>query len=223
VTAEPMSMQQQAATSPNLRLSSHPLVRHKTTLLSDERTLPKQFRELVRELTQLLLYEATTDVPLRSIQFRTPLEEAHGWEISARIGVVPILRAGIGMVDAAVDALPQSQVWHLGIYRDETTHTPVSYYNKLPDRCPVDIVMLLDPMLATAGSASDAVAVLKGWGARAIKFVGLIAAPEGVLRMQQEHPDVPLHVALLDRELDENKYIRPGLGDAGDRLFGTSN
>ncbi|MGH2562793.1 MAG: uracil phosphoribosyltransferase, partial [Thermomicrobiales bacterium] len=180
MSAETKSKQQIAADSPNLRLSRHPLVHHKITLLSDERTLPKQFRELVRELTQLLLYEATTDVPLRPIQFRTPLEDAQGWEISARIGVVPILRAGIGMVEAAVDALPQSQVWHLGIYRDETTHTPVSYYNKLPDRCPVDLVMLLDPMLATAGSASDAVTVLKGWGARTIKFVGLIAAPEGV-------------------------------------------
>lgn len=222
MSAETPTERQVAANSPNLHLSNHPLVRHKITLLADERTLPKQFRELVRELTHLLLYEATTDVPLRPVEFRTPMEPALGWEISARIGVVPILRAGIGMVDAAVDALPQSQVWHLGIYRDETTHTPVSYYNKLPARCPVDLVILLDPMLATAGSAGDAVAVLKGWGAQRIKFVGLIAAPEGVNRMQREHPDVPLHVALLDRELDENKYIRPGLGDAGDRLFGTN-
>jgi uracil phosphoribosyltransferase len=206
---------------PNLHASKHPLVRHKTTLLQDERTLSKQFRELVRELTHLLLYEATTEVPLRRVEIKTPLEDAEGWAIDARIGIVPILRAGLGMVDAAVDALPSSQVWHLGMYRDERTHTPVSYYNKLPDRCVDDLLIVLDPMLATGGSACDAVAVLKDWGAPRITFVGLIAAPEGVSRMLAEHPDVPIHVALLDRELDANKFIRPGLGDAGDRLFGT--
>lgn len=210
------------AAFPNLHVSSHPLVRHKVTLLAEERTPPKQFRELVRELTQILLYEATVDVPLRPIQFRTPMEEAQGWEIAVRIGVVPILRAGLGMVDAAVDALPQSRVWHLGMYRDERTHTPVSYYNKLPERGADDLLIVLDPMLATAGSACDAVATLKDWGAECITFVGMIAAPEGVARMLEEHPDVPIHVAMLDRELDENKFIRPGLGDAGDRLFGTT-
>jgi uracil phosphoribosyltransferase len=169
----------------------------------------------------LLLYEATMDVPIKPIRFRTPLEETEGWHIDAQIGIVPILRAGLGMVDAAVDALPQSQVWHLGIYRDETTHTPVSYYNRLPPTSTADLVIVLDPMLATAGSASDAALVLKEWGAPKITFVGLIAAPEGVLRMYEEHPDVAIHVALVDRELDSNKYIRPGLGDAGDRLFGT--
>lgn len=208
---------------PNLYVSDHPLVRHKVTLLQDQRTVSNQFRSLVRELTQLLLYEATTDVPLRRINVRTPLEVAEGWEIDAKIGIVPILRAGLGMVDAAVDALPSSQVWHLGIYRDERTHLPVSYYNKLPERCVDDLLMVLDPMLATGGSACDAVSVLKEWGATRIKFVGLIAAPEGASRMLDQHPDVPVHVALLDRELDENKYIRPGLGDAGDRLFGTGD
>jgi uracil phosphoribosyltransferase len=163
------------------------------------------------------------EVPLRQIRFHTPLEETDGWRIDAQIGLVPILRAGLGMVDAAVDALPQSQVWHLGIYRDEETHTPVSYYNRLPETCNADLVIVLDPMLATAGSASDASTVLKQWGAPKIKFVGLIAAPEGVIRMHEEHPDVDLHVALVDRQLDENKYIRPGLGDAGDRLFGTGS
>jgi uracil phosphoribosyltransferase len=216
-------LRERVATLPNLHVSTHPLVRHKITLLADERTLPKQFREIVRELTALLLYEATTDVPLKPIRFRTPLEDAEGWHIDAQIGIVPILRAGLGMVDAAVDALPQSQVWHLGIYRDESTHTPVTYYNRFPPRSNADLVFVLDPMLATGGSASDAVLVLKEWGAPKIKFVGLIAAPEGVLRMHDEHPDVDIHVALLDRELDMNKYIRPGLGDAGDRLFGTNS
>jgi uracil phosphoribosyltransferase len=215
------STRDQAIGLPNLHVSDHPLVRHKITLLADERTPPKVFREIVRELTALLLYEATMNVPLKRIRFRTPLEEADGWHIDAQIGIVPILRAGLGMVDAAVDALPSSQLWHLGIYRDESTHTPVSYYNRLPPTSTADLVIVLDPMLATAGSASDAATVLKEWGAPRIIFVGLIAAPEGVIRMHQEHPDVDIHVAQLDRQLDENMYIRPGLGDAGDRLFGT--
>jgi uracil phosphoribosyltransferase len=206
---------------PNLRLTRHPLIRHKLTLLSDERTEPKVFRELVRELTTLLLYEATADLPTEPVRFQTPLEEAEGAKIAIRIGVVPILRAGLGMVDAAVDALPRARVWHLGMYRDEETHQPVAYYNKLPPRCEDDLLILLDPMLATGGSADDAIGVLKAWGAPRLKFVGIIAAPEGVSRLLASHPDVPVHVAALDRELDANCFIRPGLGDAGDRQFGT--
>lgn len=206
---------------PNLHVSGHPLVRHKIRLLSDERTDSKLFRELVSELTALLVYEATHDLPLRTVRFRTPLEEADGYEIDARIGLVPILRAGLGMTEAALDALPGSQIWHLGLYRDESTHRPVSYYNKLPSACPNDLVILLDPMLATGGSATAALTTLKEWGAPRVKFVGLIAAPEGVGRLREDHPDVEVHVALLDRELDANAYIRPGLGDAGDRMFGT--
>ena len=209
------------AAFPNLRLSRHPLVQHKVTLLSDERTEPKVFRELVRELTTLLLYEATADLPVEPVRYRTPLEEAEGAKIAIRIGVVPILRAGLGMVDAAIDALPRARVWHLGMYRDETTHRPVAYYNNLPPRSEDDLVILLDPMLATGGSADDAIGVLKRWGASQLKFVGIKAAPEGVARVLKSHPDVPIHVASLDRELDENCFIRPGLGDAGDRLFGT--
>ena len=216
-----MSPQVEPAGFPNLRVSAHPLVRHKVTLLSDERTETKLFRELVREITPLLLYEATTDLPLTPVHYRTPLEEAAGAKIGIRIGLVPILRAGLGMVEAALDTLPQSEVWHLGIYRDEISHQPVSYYNKLPPRCPDDLLLLLDPMLATGGSAADAVTVLKNWGAKWIRFVGLIAAPEGVGLMLRQHPDVQIHVATFDRELDANKYIRPGLGDAGDRLYGT--
>ncbi|MGC4190387.1 MAG: uracil phosphoribosyltransferase [Thermomicrobiales bacterium] len=204
-----------------LHVSGHPLIRHKKTLLSDERTDSKTFRELVRELTRMLIYEATTDVPTRETIYRTPLEETRGDRIGVQIGLVPILRAGLGMVDAAVDALPSSEVWHLGMYRDEQTHQPVAYYNRLPSRCPDDLVIVLDPMLATGGSAVDAVNVLKEWGARWIKFVGIIAAPEGVACLQEAHPDVDIYVASQDRELDANRFIRPGLGDAGDRLFGT--
>jgi len=211
-----------SAIHPNLRASNHPLVRHKVTLLADKTTGTGHFRELVRELTHLLLYEAAADLPLRSKAFHTPLEHAKGQELDARIALVPILRAGLGMVDGARDLLPSATIYHLGIYRDEVTHSPVSYYHRLPDELPVDLAILLDPMLATGGSACAAVGELKLREARWIKYVGLIAAPEGVQLMAREHPDVALHVALLDRELDEHKYIRPGLGDAGDRLYGTT-
>jgi uracil phosphoribosyltransferase len=204
-----------------VHVSEHPLVQHKVTLLSDERTDSKTFRELVRELTRLLLYEATADLPVREIAYRTPMEEATGHTIGVRIGLVPIIRAGLGMVDAAVDALPSAEVWHLGMYRDEATHRPVSYYNKLPAQCPDDVVLVLDPMLATGGSASDAIGVLKQWGAKSIKFVGIIGAPEGIELVAEAHPDVPIHLARRDRELNSDRFILPGLGDAGDRLFGT--
>jgi uracil phosphoribosyltransferase len=207
---------------PNLRISNHPLIRHKSTVLRDERTTPKVFRELVRELTGLLLYEATTDLPVAEIEVQTPLELTPGWHLDERIGLVPILRAGLGMVDAAIDAIPGAVVYHLGMYRDETTHQPVNYYNKLPDICPMELVFVLDPMLATGGSAVDAVDALKTWGAPDIRFIAMIAAPEGVQRLYDAHPDIVVHAAALDRELDENMFIRPGLGDAGDRLFNTT-
>ena len=206
-----------------IHVSRHPLVQHKVTLLADEQTDPKTFRELVRELTRLLLYEATADLPLTEVSYRTPMEAATGHRIGARIGLVPIIRAGLGMVEAAVDALPSAEVWHLGMYRDEDTHRPVSYYNKLPSECPDDVVIVLDPMLATGGSASDAIGVIKRWGASSIKFVGIIGAPEGIEQVASTHPDVPVYLARQDRELDGNRFIRPGLGDAGDRLFGTTN
>lgn len=206
---------------PGLHVSDHPLTRHKKTLLADVRTDTKTFRELVRELTTLLLYEATADLPVVPVTFQTPLEEATGSRVDVRIGLVPIIRAGLGMVDAAADVLPHAEVWHLGMYRDEETHRPVSYYNKLPATCPDDLVIVLDPMLATGGSAVDAIHALKDWGAQWIKFVGIIAAPEGANHVATVHPDVSMYVASLDRELDAAKFIRPGLGDAGDRLFGT--
>lgn len=206
----------------NVHISTHPLIQHKVTLLSNQDTDHKTFRELVRELTRLLIYEATAGLPLREVSYHTPLERATGQKIAARIGLVPILRAGLGMVDAAVDALPHAEVWHLGMYRDEASHRPVSYYNKLPATCPDDVVLVLDPMLATGGSASDAIGELKRWGARSITFVGIIGAPEGIVEVTRQHPDVPLFLAREDRELDANRFIRPGLGDAGDRLFGTT-
>lgn len=204
-----------------VHVSSHPLVQHKVTLLSQKNTDTRMFRELVRELTGLLVYEAMADVPVSELTYMTPLEETTGHELEPRVGLVPIIRAGIGMVDAAADMIPSSEVWHLGMYRDEVTHTPVSYYNKLPKECPDDLVVVLDPMLATGGSARDAISVLKDWGAKWIKFIGIIAAPEGVEELQRAHPDVDIYVARLDRQLDDNRYIRPGLGDAGDRMYGT--
>jgi uracil phosphoribosyltransferase len=209
------------AAFPNLHVSGHPLVRHKIRLLADRRTDSKLFRELVRELTVFLVYEATADLRVRTVPFESPLEAAKGAEVTERIGLVPILRAGLGMSDAALGILPAAEVWHLGFRRDEETHLPLSYYNRLPETCPNDLIIVLDPMLATGGSASAAIATLKRWGAPKITFVGLIAAPEGVARLLRDHLDVRVHVAILDRELDENAYIRPGLGDAGDRMFGT--
>jgi uracil phosphoribosyltransferase len=212
---------QRLAEFPTLHASNHPLIRHKQTLLSDRGTDRRMFRELVRELTSLLVYEAMADVPMKSFTYHTPLEEATGYELAPRIGLVPIIRAGLGMVETAADIIPHSEVWHLGMYRDEETHQPISYYNKLPKTCPDDLIVVLDPMLATGGSARDAITVLKEWGAKWIKFVGIIAAPEGVREVHEHHPDVHMYVSVLDRELDENRFIRPGLGDAGDRLFGT--
>jgi len=206
---------------PSLHVSTHPLVAHKITLLSNARTDTILFRKLVAELTQLIIYEATANLPLQDVQYMSPLEQTTGKQVRASIGLVPILRAGLGMVEMAADILPLARVYHIGIYRDEETHLPVSYYNRLPEQLTDDMLYMIDPMLATAGSATATATFLKDRGARNIVFLGLIAAPEGVQRMADEHPDVPIYVARLDRQLDENKYIRPGLGDAGDRLFGT--
>ena len=205
----------------SLHVSSHPAVLHKLALLRDEATEPKKFRELVREISWLLGYEALMDARLAPLRVRTPLEETDGAELADRIGLVPILRAGLGMVDAMLELMPTAQVWHLGLFRDERTLRPVEYYNKLPDSATVDVCLILDPMLATGGSATAAIEVLKHWGATRIKLLNLIAAPEGVRAVQEAHPDVPIHVAALDRQLNERGYIMPGLGDAGDRQFGT--
>jgi uracil phosphoribosyltransferase len=205
----------------SVHVSTHPLVRTKLSILRDQATKPKIFRELVGEISQFLMYEATADVPTRPITVQTPMAAYAGQTLAVRMGLVPILRAGLGMVDPILDMIPTAQVWHLGLYRDHETLQPVSYYNKLPAQPTVDMVLVLDPMLATGGSAVAAVTVLKHWGVRDIRFVGLIAAPEGVALLQREHPDVPLFLAAIDERLNDIGYIMPGLGDAGDRQFGT--
>ncbi len=204
-----------------VNVSPHPLVQHKLTLLRRTVTEPKKFRELVRELAQFLLYEATLDLPLNPREIDTPLAPLMGKQIGVQLGLVPILRAGLGMVDPILDLLPTAHVWHLGLYRDHATLEPVTYYNKLPPEVDVDMCMVLDPMLATGGSAIAAVDILKRWGASRIKFLGLIAAPEGVNALSTAHPDVPIHLAAIDDHLNEVGYIVPGRGGAGDRQFGT--
>lgn len=205
-----------------VHISTHPLVKHKVTRLRDRDTEPKRFRELVDEITTLLLYEATLDLPVRDVEVETPITHTTGFELEYNIGFVPILRAGLGMVPAALGLVPLAQVWHLGIYREHDTRMPVEYYNKLPEDLNIDVALVLDPMLATGGSAVAAVDVLKLRNLRSVKFVGLIAAPEGVETLSSAHPDVSIHVAAVDSHLNEQAYIVPGLGDAGDRQFGTA-
>lgn len=206
---------------PNVHVSNHPLMLHKLTLLRDKRTEPKKFRELVREIAILLAYEATQDLAIEPVTVETPLATAQAFDLREPIGLVPILRAGLGMVEGIWEMMPSAEVWHIGLYRDERTLRPVEYYNKLPIAPTVSVCLILDPMLATGGSAVATVDVLKRWGARRIKFVGLIAAPEGIERLSSAHPDVSIHVAAVDERLNEIGYIVPGLGDAGDRQFGT--
>lgn len=202
-------------------VSPHPLVKHKLALLRNKTTNSTQFRELVRELAILLCYEATQDLALSDCAIETPLGMAKGAELKEKIGLIPILRAGLGMVNGVWEMMPSAEVWHIGLYRDERTLRPVSYYNKLPVDPRVQVCLILDPMLATGGSAVATVDILKDWGAKRVKFVGLIAAPEGIQLMQEKHPDVPIHIGAIDERLNEVGFIVPGLGDAGDRQFGT--
>jgi uracil phosphoribosyltransferase len=206
---------------PTLHVSRHPAILHKLGILRDERTEPKKFREVVRELSWLLGYEALADVEVKPMTVTTPIETTDAHQLGVRIGLVPILRAGLGMVDAMLELMPTAEVWHLGLFRDERTLRPVEYYNKLPDSATVDLCLILDPMLATGGSATAAIEVLKRWGASRIKLVNLIVAPEGVDVVTAAHPDVEIYCAAVDRQLNEIGYIMPGLGDAGDRQFGT--
>lgn len=205
----------------NLFTSPHPLVAHKLTLLRDKNTEPKKFRELVRELAALMGYEATLDLQTQPRAVESPLAPCDGVELAEKIGLVPILRAGLGMVEGVWGLMPSAEVWHIGIYRDEQSLKPVEYYNKLPVEPTVSVCLILDPMLATGGSAVAAVDVLKRWGVRKIKLVGIIGAPEGIATIKQHHPEVPIHLAAVDERLNEHGYILPGLGDAGDRQFGT--
>ncbi len=205
----------------NVYESNHPLVQHKLSRLRDKETKPKKFRELVRELGALLTYEATADLATTTVRIQTPLSTTMGEDLKEKIGLVPILRSGLGMVEGVWELMPSAEVWHIGLYRDERTLKPVAYYNRLPIAPTVSVCLILDPMLATGGSAVATVDILKDWGVNKIKFVGLIAAPEGIARLHNAHPDVPIHLANIDDHLDENGYIIPGLGDAGDRQFGT--
>src|SRR5512134_3533436 len=205
----------------NVYSSTHPLVAHKLSRLRDKRTEPKKFRELVCEIAALLAYEATPDLAVTPRDFDTPLAKMTGQELREKIGLVPILRAGLGLVEGFWELMPSAEVWHIGLYRDEHTLRPVQYYNKLPLEPTVSVCLILDPMLATGGSATATADVLKKWGVKRIKFVGLIAAPEGIKAMQDQHPDIPIHIAAIDERLNERAYIVPGLGDAGDRQFGT--
>ncbi len=206
---------------PNVFISNHPLIQHKLSVLRDKNTSSKEFCELVSELGTLLCYEATRDLPLRSKEIETPLMKMAVNEISEKIALVPILRAGLGMVNGVWDLMPTACVIHIGLYRDEETLKPVEYYNKLPKYHTINQCLILDPMLATGGSAIAVADILKEWGAKKIKFVGLIGAPEGIRALHEVHPDVDIHLAAIDERLNEHGYILPGLGDAGDRQFGT--
>jgi uracil phosphoribosyltransferase len=219
--AREVASRDEAVVSTRLHVSPHPLVREKLTRLRDERTPPTEFRRLVHEIATLVLYEATADLGLVDQQVKTPLAPWTGARLGEKVGLVPVLRAGIGMVEAALSLMPEAQVWHIGLFRDERTLRPIEYYNKLPSEATVQVCLVLDPMLATGGSASATIDVLEKWGAKRVKYVGIIAAPEGVSTLSSAHPDVPIHVAALDERLNEKGYIVPGLGDAGDRQFGT--
>jgi uracil phosphoribosyltransferase len=205
----------------NVYASKHPLVAHKLSRLRDKHTEPKKFRELVREIAGLLAYEATADLAVTPRELETPLAKMTGVELQEKIGLVPILRAGLGLVEGFWELMPSAEVWHIGLYRDEKTLRPVEYYNKLPLEPTVSVCLILDPMLATGGSATATAEVLKRWGVKKIKFVGLIGAPEGIKLMQEKHPDIDIYLAAIDDHLNERAYIVPGLGDAGDRQFGT--
>lgn len=205
-----------------LHVMDHPLIQHKLSILRDERTGVKEFRELVGEIAALMCYEATRDLPTKEIEVKTPIAAAKARVLSGKkLAVVPILRAGLGMMNAIIDLIPSAKVGHIGLYRDPETHEPVKYYCKLPADIAQRRVFVLDPMLATGGSAAAAVRFLKEEGCRAITLMNIIAAPEGVEVIRRAHPDVELYVAAVDERLNENAYIVPGLGDAGDRVFGT--
>lgn len=205
-----------------LTVVDHPLIKHKISLMRKTDTSTKDFRELAEEISLLMAYEITRDLPVQEVEIETPICKATGYEISGRaIGIVPILRAGLGMVNGITRLVPNAKVGHIGLYRDPETHKPVEYYCKLPQDATERRIIVVDPMLATGGSAIAAVQFIKDRGCKDIKLVCLIAAPEGVKAMQEAHPDVDIYLAALDEKLNENAYIIPGLGDAGDRLFGT--
>ena len=206
----------------NVTVLTHPLIKHKITMLRDIHTGTNEFRKLVEEIATLMGYEALRDLPLEDIEVTTPIETCKSPVISGRkLAIVPILRAGLGMVDGLLNLTPTAKVGHIGLYRDPVTHEPHEYYCKLPSPIEERTILVVDPMLATGGSAVDAIRMIKEHGGRKIKFMCIIAAPEGLERLHTECPDVQIYVGNLDRCMNENKYIMPGLGDAGDRIFGT--
>ena len=207
---------------PNLTVLDHPLIQHKLTLLRGAGKSTRDFKQLVNEIAMLMAYEVTKDLPTEEVEVETPLERTTGRQVAGKkLALVPILRAGLGMVDGITQLIPSARVGHIGVYRDHDSLQPVSYYFKVPPGGEERDFIVLDPMLATGGSASAAITKLKDVGARRIRLLSLVAAPEGVARMLKDHPDVPVFVAALDRGLNDRGYILPGLGDAGDRLFGT--
>ena len=211
-----------ATNFPNLTVLTHPLVQHKLSILRDRDTSTRDFKQLVSEMAMLMAYEATKDLPTQPVEIETPLERTTGRQVAGKkLTLVPILRAGLGMVDGIAQLIPSARVGHIGLYRDHDTLEPVDYYFKVPSDASERDFFLLDPMLATGGSAAAAVSSLKRAGATRIRFMCLVAAPEGVKRLAAAHPDVIVYCASLDRELNDSGYILPGLGDAGDRLFGT--
>ncbi len=206
----------------NVTIFNHPLITHKISLMRDENTSSKQFRELVEEISTLMAYEVFRDLPLKDVKLKTPISEMTAKVLACKdVAIVPILRAGLGMVNGVLALFPTAKVGHIGLYRDEVTHKPTEYYCKLPDDVANRQVILVDPMLATGGSAVAAVDFIKARGCKDIKFMCLISAPEGVETFTKAHPDVPVYCAAQDEKLNENCYIVPGLGDAGDRIFGT--
>ena len=205
-----------------INIMTHPLIKHKIGIIRRKETGNRDFRELVSEIAALMCYEATKDLPLEKVEIETPICKTEVEEISGKkLAIVPILRAGLGMVDGMLNMIPAAKVGHVGLYRDENTHEPIEYYFKIPEDISRREVFVVDPMLATGGSAVDAISMLKKRGAKKIIFMCIIAAPEGVERLKSEHPDVNIYIGALDEKLNENKYIVPGLGDAGDRIFGT--
>lgn len=205
-----------------VHVMDHPLIQHKLTYIRDKGTGTKEFRELIDEVAMLMAYEITRDLPLEEVEVETPVARCRTKVISGKkMGLIPILRAGLGMVDGMLKLIPKAKVGHIGLYRDPETLNPVEYYVKLPADAEERDLIVIDPMLATGGSASSAISALKERGGRNIKLMCLIAAPEGIRRIEQDHPDVEIYVAAVDDHLNEHGYIVPGLGDAGDRLFGT--
>lgn len=217
----PQPTREQVLALPLVHISRHPVVAHKMTLLRDKRTAPPDFYRMVRELGTLLAYEATTDLHVEPVPIETPLEPMMGSVLSVGVGIVPILRAGLGLAEGFRQVLPDAAIWHLGLRRDERTLEPIEYYNQLARSSNLQVCFSVDPMLATGGSAVDALNILKRYGVPQLRYVALIGAPYGLWKLRQAHPDVPIYLAALDERLDDRGYICPGLGDAGDRQFGT--